>query len=245
MPGPLPGRGRNSTVEKLLQQLRPESGSCMGDESSPPSRCTSPDLQGYTTAGEEVAAGESGSNSSTSSNRTVRDFSPPQLRPRAKTVPRFIWKRPPGYVKPRSDLPLPPRDARGRFQSRQRLGGVVIGESDDSQVGSGADLLEASASPSWDGFGFSDEHLDSTPTAGDWSTVAQFEASLVQPEVPVLEAEDILSTVPEGRESAETTMNQEDAAALPAADAGAAAAAEIKALARQEATCWRGAPLHP
>ena len=204
----------------------------MGDESSPPSRCTSPDLQGYTTAGEEVVAGESGSNSSTSSNRTVRDFSPPQLRPRAKTVPRFIWKRPPGYVKPRSDLPLPPRDARGRFQSRQRLGGVVIGESDDSQVGSGADLLEASASPSWDGFGFSDEHLDSTPTAGDWSTVAQFEASLVQPEVPVLEAEDILSTVPEGRESAETTMNQEEAAVPPAADAGAAAAAAVVAITR-------------
>jgi hypothetical protein len=78
--------------------------------------------------------------------------------------------------------------------------------------------------PSWDRFGFSDEHLDSTPVAGDWSTVAQFEASLVQPEVPVLEAEDILSTVPEGRESAETTMNQEEAAVPPAADAGAAAA---------------------
>ena len=101
MPGLLPGRGRNSTVEKLLHQLRPESGSCMGDESSPPSRCTSPDLQGYTTAGEEVVAGESGSNSSVNSNPTVRDFSTPQLRPRAKTVPRFIWKRPPGYVKPR------------------------------------------------------------------------------------------------------------------------------------------------
>jgi hypothetical protein len=100
----------------------------------------------------------------------------------------------------------------------------VIGESDDSQVGSGADLLEASASPSWDGFGFSDEHLDGTAAAGNWSTVAQFEASLVQPEVPELEAEDILSTVPAGRESAETTMNQEEAAAPPAADAGAAAA---------------------
>ncbi len=128
MPGPLPGRGRNSTVEKFTHQLRLESGSCMGDESSPHSRCTSPDLQGYTTAGEEVVAEESGSNSSASSNRTVRDFSPPQLRPRAKTVPRFIWKRPPGYVKPRSDLPLPPRDSRGRFQSRQCLGGVVIGD---------------------------------------------------------------------------------------------------------------------
>ncbi len=125
----------------------------MGDESSPPSRCTSPDLQGYTTAGEEVVAGESGSSGSGSSNRTVRDFSPPQLRPGAKTVPRFIWKRPLGYVKPRSDLPLPPRDSRGRCQSRQRLGGVVIGESDDSQVGSGADLLEAYASPSWAGLG--------------------------------------------------------------------------------------------
>jgi|688.fasta_scaffold667331_1 hypothetical protein len=110
----------------------------MADKPSPPSRCTSPDLQGYTTDGEEVVAGESGSNYSGSSNQTVRDFSPPQLRPRAKTVPRYIWKRPPG--------------------------GVVIGESDDSQVGSGADLLEASASPSWDGFGFSDEHLDATNT---------------------------------------------------------------------------------
>jgi hypothetical protein len=154
----------------------------------------------------------------------VRDFSPPQLRPRAKTVPRFIWKRPPGYVKPRSDLSLPPRDSRGRFQSRQRLGGVVIGESDDSQVGSWADLLEASSSPSWDGFGFSDEHLDGTAVAGDWSTVAQLDASLVQPEAPVLEAEDILSVVPEGRESAETTMNQEEAAGPSPADAGAAAA---------------------
>ncbi len=60
--------------------------------------------------------------------------------------------------------------------------------------------------------------------AGDWSTVAQFEASLVQPEAPVLEAEDILSIIPEGRESAETTMNQDDAADPPPADAGAAAA---------------------
>ncbi len=77
--------------------------------------------------------------------------------------------------------------------------------------------------------GFSEEHLDSTPAAGDWSTVAQFEASLVQPEVPVLGAEDILSTVPEGRESAETTMNQEDAAAPPPG-AGAAAAAEAARL---------------
>jgi hypothetical protein len=201
----------------------------MGDESSPPSRCTSPDLQGYTTGGKEVVAGESGSNSSGSSNRTVRDFLPPQLRPRAKTVPRYIWKRPPGYVKPRSDLQLPPRDSRGRSQSRQRLGGVVLGESDDSQVGSGADLLEASASPSWDGFGFSDEHLEGTAAAGDWSTVAQFEASLVQPEGSVLEAEDILSVVPEGRESAETTMNTDDAADPPPADAGAAAAAAAEA----------------
>jgi hypothetical protein len=40
----------------------------------------------------------------------------------------------------------------------------------------------------------------------------------------VLEAEDILSVVPEGRESAETTMNQNDAADPPTADAGAAAA---------------------
>jgi hypothetical protein len=206
----------------------------MGDESSAPSCCTSPDLQGYTTAGKEVVAGESGSNSSGSSNQTVRDFSPPQLRPRAKTVPRYIWKRPPGYVKPRSDLQLPPRDSRGRFQSRQRLRGVVIGESDDSQVGSGADLLEASASPSWDGFGFSDEHLDGTAAAGDWSTVAQFEASLVQPEAPVLEVEDILSVVPDGRESAETTMNQDDAADPPPADAGAAVAARSDAIEQRQ-----------
>jgi hypothetical protein len=41
----------------------------------------------------------------------------------------------------------------------------------------------------------------------------------------VLEAEDILYTVPAGRESAETTMNQEEAAGPPAPDAGAAAAA--------------------
>jgi hypothetical protein len=47
----------------------------------------------------------------------------------------------------------------------------------------------------------------------------------------VLEAEDILSTVPEGRESAETTMNQEDAVAPPAADAGAVAAAAAAAAA--------------
>jgi hypothetical protein len=198
----------------------------MVDNFSPPSCCTSPDLQGYSTTGEEVVTGESGSNSSGSSNHTVRDFSPPQLRPRAKTVPRYIWKRPPGYVKPRSDLQLPLRDSRGRFQSRQRLGGVVIGESGDSQVGSGADLLEASASPSWDGFGFSDKHLDGKAAEGEWSTVAQFEATLVQPEAPVFEAEDHLSVVPEGRESAETTMNQDEAAGPPPADAGAAAAAE-------------------
>jgi hypothetical protein len=40
----------------------------------------------------------------------------------------------------------------------------------------------------------------------------------------VLEAEDILSVVPEGRESAETTMNQEEAAVPPAAEAAAEAA---------------------
>jgi hypothetical protein len=165
-----------------------------------------------------------GSNSSGSSNRTVRDFSSPQLRPRAKTVPRYIWNRPPGHIKPRSDPQLPPWDSRGRFQSWQRLGGVVVGESDDSQVGSGAELLEASASPSWDGFGFSDEHLESTAAGGDWSTVAQFEASLVQAEAPVFEAGELLSVVPKGRESAETTMNQDEAAGPPPADAGAAAA---------------------
>ncbi len=51
----------------------------------------------------------------------------------------------------------------------------------------------------------------------------------------MLEAEDILSTVPEGRESAETTMNQEEAAVPPAADAGAAAAAAAVAAAAEAA----------
>jgi hypothetical protein len=50
-----------------------------------------------------------------------------------------------------------------------------------------------------------------------------------------LEAADILSVVPEGRESAETTMNQEEAAVPPAADAGAAAeAARLDAIEKRQ-----------
>jgi hypothetical protein len=63
----------------------------MGDDpESPSSRCTSPDLHGYTTAGEEQVAEDTSDCSSNSSNRTVRDPSPPRLRPRAHTVPKFI-----------------------------------------------------------------------------------------------------------------------------------------------------------
>jgi len=58
---------------------------------------------------------------------------------------------------------------------------------------------------------------------GDWSTIAQFEASRVQAEAPLFETGEPLSVVPEGRESAETTMNQDEAASPPTADAGVAA----------------------
>ncbi len=50
----------------------------------------------------------------------------------------------------------------------------------------------------------------------------------------MLEAEDILSIVPEGRESAETTMNQEEAAVPPAADAAAAEAAQLDAIEKRQ-----------
>jgi hypothetical protein len=50
----------------------------------------------------------------------------------------------------------------------------------------------------------------------------------------VLEAEDILSVVPEGRKTAETTMNQDDAADPPNADAGAAAAARLDAIEQRQ-----------
>jgi len=53
------------------------------DPTSPSSRCTSPDLHGYTTASEEQDADYS---SSSGSNRTVRDPLTPTLRPGAITV---------------------------------------------------------------------------------------------------------------------------------------------------------------
>ncbi len=132
----------------------------MGDNpESPSSRCTSPDLHGYTTAGEEQVAGDtsdcdSNSNSlnSNSSNRTVRDPSPPRLRPRAHTVPKYIWKRPAGDHRPTGG-PLRLRHLKKRNQGGRHGEAVVLGESDDSVVGSAADLLEGSASLSWDGFG--------------------------------------------------------------------------------------------
>jgi hypothetical protein len=213
----------------------------MGDDpESPSSRCTSPDLHGYTTAGEEQVAGDtsdsnsnsnnsnSNSNSksnsnnsnSNSSNRTVRDPSPPRLRPRAHTVPKYIWKRPAGDHRPTGG-PLRLRDLKKRNQRGRRSDAVVLGESDDSVVGSAADLLEGSASPSWDGFG-EDLHNESAATS-HWSTAGQHEAPFV--------LEETLSTVPEGRESAETTMNQEEAAGPPPADAAAAAAAAAAATA--------------
>jgi len=193
----------------------------MGDDpESPSSRCTSPDLHGYTTAGEEQVAGDTSdcnsnnSNSSNSSNRTVRDPSPPRLRPRAHTVPKFIWKRPAGDHRPTGG-PLRLRHLKKRNQGGRRGEAVVLGESDDSVVGSAADLLEGSASPSWDGFG-EDLHNESAATR-NWSTAGQNEAPFV--------LEEALSTVLEGRESAETTMNQEEARPPAAEDAAAAAAA--------------------
>jgi hypothetical protein len=192
----------------------------MGDDpESPSSRCTSPDLHGYTTAGEEQVAEDTSDCSSNSSNRTVRDPSPPRLRPRAHTVPKFIWKRPAGDHRPTGG-PLRLRDLKKRNQRGRRGDAVVLGESDDSVVGSAADLLEGSASPSWDGFG-EDLHNESAATS-NWSTAGQNEAPFV--------LEETLSTVPEGRESAETTMNQEEAAGPPPADAAAAAAAEAARL---------------
>jgi hypothetical protein len=143
----------------------------MGDDpESPSSRCTSPDLHGYTTAGEEQVAGDTSdcnsnnsnnsnsnnsnsnnsnySNRSNSSNRTERDPSPPRLRPRAHMVPKFIWKRPAGDHRPTGGL-LRLRDLKKRHQGGRRGEAVVLGESDDSVVGSAADLLEGLASPSW------------------------------------------------------------------------------------------------
>jgi hypothetical protein len=64
--------------------------------------------------------------------------------------------------------------------------------------------------------------LDSTAAAGDWSTVAQLEASLVQAEAPVFATGESLSADPEGRESAETKMNREEFAGPPPADPGVA-----------------------
>ena len=161
----------------------------MGDAVSPESsRPTSPDLLGYTTAGEEVA---DDSGSTGSSNDTILDFSPPELRPRASTFPKARPVR--QYTQP------PPRDSRGRFVTRQNA--IVIGESDDSQVGSGADLLERSVSPSWDGLG--EQLLDDTAVAREWSIATQHDVAL-QP------LADGLSVVPEGRESAETTMEHQE-----------------------------------
>jgi hypothetical protein len=65
-------------------------------------------------------------------------------------------------------------------------------------------------SPSWDDL--DQQLLDDTANTRAWSTEAQFEAPLAQDE-------EILSVVPEGRESAETTMSQEDVV-IPAAVAG-------------------------
>jgi hypothetical protein len=116
----------------------------MGDNpESPSSRCTSPDLHGYTTAGEEQVAGDT---SDCSSNRTVRDPSPPRLRPRAHTVPKFIWKQPAGDHRPTGG-PLRLRDLKKRYQGGRRGEAVVLGESDDSVVGSAADLLEGLGVP--------------------------------------------------------------------------------------------------
>jgi hypothetical protein len=123
----------------------------MGDNpESPSSRFTSPDLHGYTTAGEEQVAGDtsdsnsnSNSNSnnsnsnnsnnsnSNSSNRTVRDPSPSRLRPRAHTVTKYIWKRPAGDHRPTGG-PLRLRDLKKRYQGGWRGEAVVLGESDDS-----------------------------------------------------------------------------------------------------------------
>ncbi len=149
----------------------------MGDDpESPSSRCTSPDLHGYTTAGEEYAAGDTSDCSSNSSNRTVRDPSPPRLRPRAHTVPKYIWKRPVGDHRPTGGS-LRLRDLKKRNQRGRRGDAVVLGESDDSVVGSAADLSEGSASPSWDGFG-EDLHNESAATR-HWSTAGQNEAPFV------------------------------------------------------------------
>jgi hypothetical protein len=195
----------------------------MGDDpESPSSRCTSPDLHGHTTAGEEQVAGDTSdcnsnnsnnnnSNNSNSSNRTVRDPSLPRLRPRALTVPKYIWKRSAGDHRPTGG-PLWLRDLKKRNQRGRRGDAAVLCESDDSVVRSAADLLEGSASPSWDGFS-EDLHNKSAATR-HWSTAGQKEAPFV--------LEETLSTVPEGRESAETTMNQEEAAGPPPAAAEAA-----------------------
>jgi len=87
----------------------------------------------------------------------------------------------------------------------------VLGESDDSQVGSAADLLDRSASPSWDGLG--EELLENTAATRDWSTSTQHD-------VPLVNEVDVLSVVLEGRESAaNTTMSHHD-------NSNAAAAAE-------------------
>ena len=176
----------------------------MEGETSPlSSRPTSPDLLGYTTAGEEQAAGDTSSSSSGSSNKTVRDSPPPAARPRAGTFPQAAERQ-------RQRLPVF-RDPRGRFARRPRLGAVVLGESDDSQVGSAADLLDRSASPSWDGLG--EELLENTAATRDWSTSTQHD-------VPLVNEVDVLSVVLEGRESAaNTTMSHHD-------NSNAAAAAE-------------------
>jgi len=102
---PVPSQGANSNSWKLrhhpwaLEDASPTLDASlllrMGDDpESPSSRCTSPDLHGYTTAGEEQVAGDTSDCNSNSSNRTVRDPSPPRLRPWAHTVPKYIWKRP-------------------------------------------------------------------------------------------------------------------------------------------------------
>jgi hypothetical protein len=171
----------------------------MGDDPvSPSSLHTSPDLHSNC--------------SSTSSNKTVRDPSPPTLRPRANTVPKFIWKWPASNLGPTGD-PLRLRDLKKR--SKKRAGGASkLSFSVDLMTAlSTADLLEGSASLNWDGFG-EDLHNELTATR-NWSTAGQHDAPFV--------LEETLSTVPEGRESAETRMNQEEARPSPAEDAAAAA----------------------
>ena len=139
---------------------------------------SSPGLQGYTTGGEEIPAGDTTSDSS--GNETAIEANP-RKRPPAKR---------PGRRRAGS---LIARDARGRFVSARRELHTDVGSDD------GEEILETADSLVWDGH--QQPLLNLTAGTRRWSVDTQH--SVPAPDADLADERlQVLPTHPEGRESA-------------------------------------------